>query len=283
MAKEKWVKRQPFQGKTAIVCGGSKGIGKATAEDFVRLGGGVCIVARDPEVLEQTAERVRGLKVKPSQIVETIACDTSDMEKLKPLFSNFIDEFGVPDYLLNVVGFAYPQYIENQTLEDFKRTMDVNYYGQLVPILILLPYFKEAKKGHIANVSSMLGYMGMSGYTTYTPSKFAVVGLSEALRSELKPYNITVSILYPPDTDTPGFELETIAKPEEVKIVSERAKLMSAEEVAEVFLEGVLNKKLHILPGDANYIWRLNRLFPGLVRFIMDQDFRKARQQVSSN
>ncbi|MFX6861571.1 SDR family NAD(P)-dependent oxidoreductase, partial [Acinetobacter baumannii] len=89
--------------------------------------------------------------------------------------------------------------------DDFRRNMDVNYYGQLVPLLILLPHFMAARKGHIANVSSMLGFMGMIGYATYAPTKFALVGLTDSLRNELKPHGITFSILYPPDTETEGF------------------------------------------------------------------------------
>ena len=114
--------------------------------------------------------------------------------------------------------------------------MEVNYYGQLVPILILLPYFMEARRGHIANVSSMMGYFGIIGYAAYAPTKFALVGLTEVLRHELKPYNISCSVLYPPDTDTPGFKKENETKPPECAELSAGVKMLSAHEVAEVFV-----------------------------------------------
>ena len=76
--------------------------------------------------------------------------------------------------MINVVGYAYPQYVQELTLEDYKKCMEVNYYGQLIPTLILLPYFMAARKGHIANVSSMMGYFGIMGYAAYAPTKFAI-------------------------------------------------------------------------------------------------------------
>lgn len=279
MAEEKLIKKQPFKGKTAIVCGGSKGIGKATAKEIVRLGGNVCIIARNLDDLRAAAEEIKRLKIDDTKFVEIISCDTTDMDKLKPLLTDFIDKHGVPDYLINVVGYAYPQYIQNLTLEDFKKNMDINYYGQLVPILIVLPHFIKAKKGYIANVSSMMGYFGMMGYATYAPTKFAIVGLTEVLRHELKPYNIHFSILYPPDTNTPGFQRENETKPKECAIMSEEAKLLSPEGVAEVFVEGILKEKFNILPGNAKFIWKMYRHFPNLVRNIIDKDYEKARKK----
>ena len=269
-----------FKDKFAIICGGSKGMGKETSKFFVKMGGSVLIVARDNEVLKTVAKELNQLKIAESQFVEFFSCDTTDMDKLKPLIKDFINNHRVPDYLLNLVGYAYPQYIEKLTLDDFKKNMDVNYYGQLVPILTLLPYFMKEKRGYIANTSSMMGYFGMMGYATYCPSKFAIVGLTEALRHELKPFNIGFSILYPPDTDTPGMAIENETKPEECKILSESVKLFSAEEVAKVFIKGIRKRKYNILPGEAKLIWLLYRFLPRLVRWVMDRDYKKARKRL---
>ncbi|MHA1919319.1 MAG: SDR family oxidoreductase [Promethearchaeota archaeon] len=269
-----------FKNKIAIICGGSKGMGKETSKLIVKMGGSVLIIARNLEVLKSVADELNKLKTSASQFVEYFSCDTTDMEKLKPLIDGFIKEHRIPDYLINMVGYAYPQYIEKLKLDDFKNNMNVNYYGQLVPILTILPYFMKEKRGYIANTSSMMGYFGMMSYATYCPSKFAIVGLTEALRHELKPYNIGFSILFPPDTDTPGLAKENEIKPEECKILSESAKLLSAEEVARVFVKGIIKRKYNILPGDAKLIWLLYHFLPGLVRFIMDGDYKKARKRL---
>jgi 3-dehydrosphinganine reductase len=280
MAKQGQIRRKPLKNKTAVVCGGSKGIGKETAKEIILLGGSVCVIARHSESLEVAAREMLDLVREDSQFVEVITCDATDMERLKPPLTEFVNRHGVPDYLINVVGYAYPQHVQELTLEDYRKCMEVNYFGQLIPTLILLPYFMAARKGHIANVSSMLGYFGAMGYTAYAPTKFAIVGLTDALRNELKPYNINLSVLYPPDTDTPGFEVENRTKPKECAMMSANLKLMSAQAVAEVFVEGIIKKRYAILPGDARFAWIVNRHFPWLVRWYTDREYRKARQKI---
>lgn len=280
MAKQGQIRRQPLNNKTAIVCGGSKGIGKETAKEIVLLGGSVCVIARHVEPLEAAVREMQDLVREDSQFVEVIACDATDMERLESSLTEFVDRNGIPDYLINVVGYAYPQYVQELTLEDYRKCMEVNYYGQLIPTLILLPHLMAARKGHIANVSSMMGYFGIMGYAAYAPTKFAIVGLTEVLRNELKPYNISFSVLYPPDTDTPGFEVENRTKPRECALISENVKLLSAQEVAEAFVEGIIKKRYAILPGEAGFVWKMNRHFPWLVRWITDRQHRQSRRKL---
>jgi len=279
MAKQELIEEQPFKGKMVIIPGGSKGMGKATARDFVQLGGSVCIIARGMEALKETEEECNKLKSDDSQFVEIISCDTTDMDKLKPLLTDFIDKHGLPDYLFNFVGYAFVQYLEKLTLEDFKKNMDVNYYGQLVPTLIVLPYFMDAKTGYITFTSSVAGFMAVMGYTTYVPSKFALVGLAEILRHELLPYNIKVSVLFPTDTDTPGLAEENKLKPEECKIISESGTVMTAEEVAEVFIDGILNESFEILPGEAAIQRKDMREDPDMIRGVLDSLYKRARRK----
>lgn len=269
-----------MKGKTALICGGSKGIGKETAREILRRGGNVCLVARNREGLASAAAELASLVSDASRFVETIACDTSDAERLAPLLNDFVSRHGVPDYLINAVGFAYPQYVQELTLADHRNCMEVNYFGQLVPISILLPHFLAARQGHIANITSMMGYFGVMGYGAYAPTKFALVGLTEALRHELKPYNIHFSLLFPPDTDTPGFAQENRSKPPECALISEKAKLMHPHDVAKVFVAGMVAGEYLILPGEAKLIWRLNRWFPGLIRWMTDRMYRQARQKL---
>ncbi len=280
MAAKNGSRDQRLQGQTAIICGGSKGIGKATAVRMAAIGANICIIAREQAVLEAAAAEVLAARADDTQFVEVISCDATDEARLRPLLEAFVGAHGVPDYLVNAVGYAYPQYVQELTLEDYRRNMDVNYYGQLVPIQILLPHFIRAGKGHIANTSSMMGYFGIMGYATYAPSKFAIVGLTEVLRHELKPYGITFSILYPPDVDTPGFERENQTKPPECVMMSENSKLMTAEAVAEAFVAGMLKRKFNILPGDAWLAWFLFRHFPRLLRWFLDSDYQKARRKL---
>ena len=279
MVNEELITQQPFKGKFAIIPGGSKGIGKATAKLFVQLGGSICIIARRMDALNKTQEECYKLKSEESQFVEIISCDTTDMDKLKPLITDVINKRKVPDYLFNFVGYAYVQYLEQLTLEDFKRNMDLNYYGQLVPTLIVLPYFLEGKQGYITFTSSVMGFMAIMGYTTYCPSKYAIFGLAEVLRHELLPYNIKVSILFPVDTDTPGYAEENRIKPEECKIISDAGTIMTAEEVANEFIQSILEGKFEILPGEAAIQIKDMRENPDDIRGVLDRLYKRARRK----
>lgn len=274
---------EKLAGKTAIITGGSKGIGRAVAEEFVRQGGSVCIIARNARDLEVAADTMRKLRPDAANRVTARSCDTTDMKKIKGIIDDFVKEKGIPDYLINFVGYAYPKYVQDLTFDDFKKNMEANYYGQLAPVLAILPHYMKERRGHIVTCSSVLGYLGMMGYATYNPTKFAICGLTESLRHELKPYGITFSILYPPDTDTPGFEKESETKPIEVALISESGGLMAPSRVAEALLRGVVKNKFYILPGQARLLWTITRHFPKLAHWIMDGELAKARKKADKN
>lgn len=281
MFKEKLIQKQPLAGKIAIACGASTGIGKASAKAFVQLGGSVCIVARNQEKLKKAVADIESVKTNDDQFVEMISCDTSDMEKLKPFFDEFIKNHGIPDYLFNFVGYAIPDYVENLKLEDFKKHIDVNYYGQLVPTLIMLPHFMEARKGYITFTSSLAYFYPVMGYAMYEPAKSAIVGLAKTLRNEIKPYNIKVGVLYPSDTNTPSFVEENKTKPEECVIQSGMSKIFEPEEIAEPFIKGILKGKFNLLPGFiAKAAWWFYRHFPKLIYWLTDKDLKKARKKL---
>ncbi|MBN1532675.1 MAG: SDR family oxidoreductase [Spirochaetes bacterium] len=275
-------RQHPLAGSIAVITGGSKGIGKATAREYVRLGGSVCIVARDKKALQEASEEISSLITRNGQFVETISADTTNMDVLKPRLDKFIKDHGVPQHLINCVGYAYPNYIDRLNIDDFRKNMETNYFGQLVPILVLLPHFMKERRGYIANCSSLLGLMGMMGYATYVPSKYAISGLTETLRHELKPYNIGCSVVFPPDTNTPGFEHENITKPAEVTIMSEGGGLLEPEKVGEAFVKGILKGRFYILPGQSAMIWRISRHFPRLMQWIMDGEYRKAKKKAAA-
>ena len=267
-------------GQTAIVCGGSKGIGFATAAEVVRRGGSVGVVARGNGSLEAAGEQLRTLVHQSSQFVDEIQADAANREDIGPKLESFMERRGVPAYLINAVGYAGPGYVNNLGLDDFRQHMDVNYYGQLIPTLVVLPHLVEAGRGHIAFVSSMMGYFGIIGYAAYAPSKFALVGLAEVLRHELRPSGLSVSVLYPPDTNTPGFEVENSTKPAETHALSANVKVAQPDEVARQFIDGITRGKFHILPSGAGMPWRLQRYAPRLVRAFLDRDLNKARRRI---
>ena len=275
VSEEGRVSRQSFENKIIIITGGSMGIGLATAEAIARQGGSLCLIARRPDPLARAQQRVQAATISPEQFVETLACDVTDESALRPLLDDFIARRGVPDVLINAVGYSYPQRLARLTLEDFRKQMEVNYFGQLIPTLMLLPHWLQRGGGHVSFVSSVLGYMSMIGFAGYAPTKYALFGLAETLRHELKPHGVSVSILFPPDTDTPGFERENLTKPPESAKLSEAGKLMTPEAVAQVYVAGLLKGRFEILPGEAGWIRLLSRLSPRFMRWYLDRALRK--------
>ena len=276
-------KQQPFRNKCVMICGGSKGMGLATAKLIAALGGNLCLVARNIDSLNQAQQECLADCTSESQFVEVISCDTTDEAKLQPLIENFIGQHGIPHYLLSMVGYAQPDYVQNLTLDDYRRNMEVNYFGQLVPMLILLPHFLQRGSGYYANVSSLGSIVGIIGYSAYTPTKHAVVGLVEGMWQELSPKNIGFSLLYPPDTDTPGFEAENTTKPPECVEISKTGKMMTPEAVALIFVSGILRKKFSIYPGEAKWMQFVKRHWPKLTRIILTWLLRDAQKQLKRN
>lgn len=266
-----------FSNKVVYITGGSSGIGLATAKALAAEGAHIIIFARRKDRLEQALEEIQSMRVSSSQRFACRQMDVSRWDVVKAVISEALADFGVPDVLINCAGRAYPRVFEEVTYEQFDETMKINLYGIWHTTSVLVPYMKQ-RGGYIVNVSSIAGFIGLFGYSDYSASKFAIIGLSEALRSELKPYNIMVSVLCPPDTDTPGFHEENKTKPEETKAISAGAKLRQPEEVAYALLKGMRKRERYIIPGfDSNMIFLLKRLFPGLVEFVMDSTIKKVQ------
>ncbi len=204
--------------------------------------------------------------------------DVTDHDQVARVMEEAVREFGPPDILINCAGRAYPDYFENISYEQFDETMKVHAYGAWNTVSALFPHMK-GRGGYIVNTSSVLGFLGIFGYTDYAASKFAVVGFSQALRAEARGHRIGVSVLCPPDTDTPGFAVENINKPPETRAISEGGGIMRPEEVAECLLKGMRRGRFFILPGSASTIYRLNRIFPWLIELVSDFQIRKVRRR----
>ncbi|MCJ7518909.1 MAG: SDR family NAD(P)-dependent oxidoreductase [Anaerolineaceae bacterium] len=131
----------------------------------------------------------------------------------------------------------------------FKNVIDTNYLGTVYLTKLILPKMVEKNSGYIVNISSLAALIGIYGYTAYASSKYAVRGFSRCLRSEVKPHGIDVSVVLPPDTDTPQLAFEHSIIPETTKKINQSGTVMSAEKVAHIIVEGIKKKKFTIIPG----------------------------------
>lgn len=270
-----------YAGKIVYIVGGSSGIGLAAAKEFASLGADVFIFSRTKETLERAAEEIAGKGCKEGQRASCMRLDVTDRNAVGEVMARAVDEFGAPDVLINCAGRAYPRPFEEIGYDQFDDSMKVHLYGIWNTIRVLLPCM-ETKGGEIVNVASMASFLGVFGYTDYCASKFALLGFSEALRSELKPRGIMVSALCPPDTQTPSFDVENRTKPAETLAVTGLSRVMQPDDVARALIKGMRRGKFVIVPGlFGKAVYLAKRLVPGLVERIMDRDIRRAQAKKS--
>lgn len=263
----------------ALITGGSSGIGLAVGKALTKQGINVCLLARDQAKLDQAQKELAVLAVRDDQIIQTLSCDITDDETLSQTLVQWTAASGIPDLVINSAGVTYPGYFQELDVETFHWLMDVNYFGTLHVIKSLVPMMIERGSGTIVNISSMAGIIGVFGYSGYGASKYAVRGLSDVLRAEMKPLGIQVSIVFPPDTQTPQLEFEEPLKPPETRAIAGNAAVLTADQVADSILKGVKKGKYIIIPGfEGKLFYRLTNLLGNLVYPLMDWMVRKAQK-----
>jgi len=182
-----------FKGKVVVVTGAGSGIGRATALAFASEGAKLVLSDISEERLEEVAAEV-ALK---GAAVLTYKTDVSDKRQVEELASFVMKECGRVDILHNNAGVAVGARVENTSIEDWEWIFGINFWGVVYGVNSFLPYMISQKYGHIVNTSSMAGLVGFPGAGAYCATKFAVVGLSEALRAEARQYGIGVSVICP--------------------------------------------------------------------------------------
>ncbi len=275
-----------LDGKTALITGGSSGIGLAMAKQLAGMGARVWILARDGAKLEKACEEITSSLPNPDHRVTTIAADVSNYEQVSQALEPIVKQADIPDILVNSAGITYPGYFQDLDLQIFREQMEVNYFGTLHTTKLLVPEMIQRRSGMIINISSAIGIHGPLGYSAYSASKFAVVGLSDCLRYDLKPYGIQVSVAFPTDTRTPQLDFESAHKPTVVKaFMGEMNTPVSPEYTAQNILKDAFKGRYYILPSsDARLLYVFYRLFPGDSFYkILDLLIARARNQVAKN
>lgn len=178
-------------GKVVLVTGGGGGIGAGIAEAFVEKGAKVAITDINADYAHAEAERIGGGTI-------ALAHDVTSLDSWAAVKREVEDRFGAVDVVCNNAGIALAfKPLEEVSPETFDRVMAVNVRGVYNGCLTFIPEMKARRTGHIVNTSSQNGQLPFASFATYCASKFAVTGLSEALRGELAPFGVGVSILYP--------------------------------------------------------------------------------------
>lgn len=270
-----------------LITGGSSGIGLALAKKLVAAGSSVWILARDAGRLETASSELTRLRATEDQVIGTLQVDVADDDAVFEQLGKWISQTGCPDLVINSAGVVHPGYFTELEPERFRWMMDINYFGSANICRTVVPEMMKRRSGHVVNLCSVAGFLGTFGYTAYSASKFAIRGFTEALRSEMKPYGIKVSIVYPPDTDTPQLAYENQYKPFETRALSGHVKPLSADAVADEILKGVIHGRYTIVPGfDGKLTMLLNNLLGDRFYTIIDgivAGAQKKKQQEKSS
>ncbi len=261
-----------FGGKMAFITGGSSGIGLATAKLLARQGCDLAIFARGRARLDEACAALQAQAVLPNQRICGFPMNVADNGDVQTTIGQAIAHCGAPDILINSAGVGSGDYFENIGYEQFDQAMKINVYGTRNTIGAVLPSMKAKGAGRVVNIASVAGLIGMFGYTLYGTTKYALVGFSECLRSELKRCNIGVTLVCPPEVRTPLIEAEAKTLPPEARAVKSLAGLLDPDAVARAIVKALRKKKFLVIPGlAAKFLYFNHRLSNGfLTRYPSD-------------
>ncbi len=186
----------------AIVTGASSGIGKETALALARKGYAVAAAARRGDRLEEVCDACRALGAEAIPVVTDVSCE----DQVRALVDRTVEAFGRVDVLVNNAAFGIHARVHETTSEQWRRIFEVNTFGVFYGCRAVAPIMIRQGSGHIFNVSSVIGKRGAPFNGAYSATKFAVCGMTDAMRVEMMPHHVHVTSVCPALTETEFFE-----------------------------------------------------------------------------
>ena len=235
-----------LKNRKAIITGGGRGLGKATALAFAKEGIDVAITGRNEKVLQQTVTELEALGVKAMYAV----FDVGNYEEVKKSIKSIIDTMGSVDILVNNAGIAAVGSFNDMEVSQWTNIIQTNVMGMYYVTKEVLPYLLDKNEGDIFNVASTAGLNGNANISAYSASKFAVIGMSDSLMKEVRKNNIRVITLTPSTIESDmSIELGIANKGSEEKV-------LQPEDFAELILAGLKLPRRALLKSAA--LWSTN-------------------------
>jgi short-subunit dehydrogenase len=272
--KETTMPRETFKDKIAIVTGASSGIGRAMALRLAGEGARLVLAARGRERLEETAGECRSRGARAL----AVPTDVADEAQCRSLVERARAEFGGVDLLVNNAGFSQVAKLDDlPDLALFEKVMAINFNGTLYCTFHALPALKKSA-GRILNVSSLAGVLPLPYNASYVASKYAVNGLSDSLRMELRPAGVSVTVVCPYWVVS-GFHEHYVDRGGVPKGPAGRAmytkRMMTADRCAAISLRAALRRRREVLMGPGRFgVW-MKLIAPRLYEFITIEVFLK--------
>jgi len=270
-----------FDGKTVLVTGASSGIGRETALTFATAGANVVLVARRAAALAKVATQARASGAEAL----SVATDVTNPTAVAVCFRKAVQRFGSVDIVVNNAGVLLPAQVVDMDPADLQRMLDVNLFGALHVMQAAVKQMQQQESGgHIVNVASLAGRRGFSPLGGYCASKFALVGMTEALRTELMGSNVGVSLVLPGVIDTPMAEAAALNS-ETAGFWPKSLNMPTAWVVWAVFAAVRLKLAEVAVPPGGALLEKLGALAPGatdiLVRGAMNLARRSTRKRTN--
>lgn len=254
--------------KRIFITGGASGIGRELAQRYLSAGNDVTLFDRQnaQEVAQALQQPVTASQ---SQRIRAYIVDVSDARGVHNAFAHAAQS-APPDIVINCAGIASAKPFTDLSADEFIRVITVNLIGSRHVAAAALPYLRDGSQ--LVFISSMAGLVGCYGYAAYCAAKHGVVGLADVLRTELKAKGITVSVVCPPEVDTPMVHMERTYRPKATETMKLLAGSLTVEHACQQIQAGIQSRRFLIIPGKkARLLWALNKLSPrALTQFVTD-------------
>jgi NAD(P)-dependent dehydrogenase (short-subunit alcohol dehydrogenase family) len=255
-----------FRDKICVVTGAGSGIGAACAQALAAEGAYVVMTDIRADMLETAHKAI----VEAGGRAETHIVDVSDRDAIFALADKVDKAHGGADLILNNAGVAHSATVADMTMDNFNWVMDIDFWGVVYGTQAFLPHFLKRGSGHVANVSSIFGLIGVPSQSAYNAAKYAVLGFSEALRHEMVEHNVGVTVIHPGGINTnivrharlsqgPNAEAEH----EEAIIKFQELTMTQPDKAAQIILKAIRKNKARVLVGpDALFVDFIRRIAP---------------------
>jgi 3-dehydrosphinganine reductase len=235
--------------KTVVITGGSSGIGLDIAKAYTIQGANIILLARNPLRLDEALNDCKALVQSDKQQILAFSVDVTNKAQLANAVSAINKQVGDPDLLVLSAGIVASERFIEQSDEDFDSIIQTNVMGSRAVARAFLPNMIVRKSGQICFISSLGGLISTYGYSAYGASKFAVIGMAGCMRQELAEHNVGVSVVCPPEVDTPMVTKESEHILPQTRFIKDLGGTLQPITVTNATLKGVAKNKFIIVPG----------------------------------